>query len=610
MAVRRRLLRKLAFAYKIAAAVVGAGVTFFAADYILGTIAGYFVKGDIVLYAPIVLLSFFAALVTGVQLISSLTGALKVKFTRPVRRSVSRPLLGFFSVLSIGMAATIASPLFVLVPENILQYELVSIASLVISATLSTLMAKNYGSMYRHAYEKKLDAVGGPSFVRSATGAKSLRYFLTRLSLWLANTALAAYSALLFSSFDFQIFPGVLRGFSIGGFEINIVVVSVIGLFGFWFVMNAFFEKRYIRLIGFVQVFLVLILAGIMISQTVLLGNVTGWKLGGLLPVPSNWPVDLIVNVGYVYLLFFGFQEIQSVEKEAMPEVEINLFNWKKFRITKDNYLPLTMVLAVSVGSAVEIFYAIAVLSAHPSQQIVDQASIPAVTISRLFLGNTGALAMSIAFLISTVGTFVTAFVASSRHLRSLGEDGFLPQSITSASWLFSIVFIGILSLAGQNFLVSIVDFMALFSLALINMAPLWLRKARIRTLRRSDALPLFVALFSLMTAAGEYFVTPSVVLFGILALVFGYLIYDLFRLGSLGLQVFTILFDLVAFLSYSITTTTASVPEVPYIALQAFITIPHTYLFQAVLVLGPILIAENLFIDVFILKRTGVISK
>lgn len=610
MPTRRRVLRKLAFAYKIAAAIIGAGITFFATDYIIGTIAGYFVKGDIVLYGPILLLSFFAALVTGVQLISSLTGMLKVRFVRPVRKSVSRPLLGVFSVLSIGMAATIASPLFVLVPENILQYELISIVSLVVSATLSTLMAKNYGSMYRHAYSKGLDAVGGPSFVRSATGAKSLRYFLTRLSLWLANTALAAYSALLFSDFDFNIFPSVLRGFSIGPFEINIVVVAVIALFGFWFVMNAFFEKKYIRLIGFVQVFLVLILAGIMVAQTVLLGGKTDWNLSGLLPIPSSWPFDLIINVGYVYLLFFGFQEIQSVEKEAMPEVEINLFNWKKFRITKDKYLPLTMVLAVSVGSAVEIFYAIAVLSAHPSQQVIDQASIPAVTISRLFLGNSGALAMSIAFLISTVGTFVTAFVASSRHLRSLGEDGFLPQSITSSSWIFSIIFIGILSLAGQNFLVSIVDFMALFSLALINMAPLWLRKASIRTLKKSDALPLFVALFSLMTAVGEYFITPSVVLFGVLALVFGYLIYDLFRLGSIGLQVFTILFDLVAFIVYSVTTTASYVPEVPYIALPSFITVAHTYLFQAVLVLGPILIAENLVIDVFILRRTGAAIK
>ncbi len=609
MASRRRVLRKLAFGYKIAAAVLGAGITFFAADYILGTIANYFVKGDIVLYAPVILLSFFAALITGIQLISSLTGSFKVRFIRPVRKAVSRPILGFFSVLSIGMAATIASPLFVLVPENILQYELVSIASLIISAALSTLMAKNYGFLYKYSFNKGLDAVGGPSFVKSSAGVKSLRYFLTRLSLWLANTALAAYSALLFSDFDFQIFPGVLRGFSIGPFEVNAIVIVVIGLFAFWFVMNAFFEKRYIRLIGFVQVFLVLILGAIMIFQTVLLGGKTGWDLHGLLPIPTSWPVDLIINVGYVYLLFFGFQEIQSVEKESMPEVEINLFNWKKFRLTKDNYLPITMILAVTIGSAIEIFYAMAVLSAHPSHQIVYQASIPAVTISKLFFGNIGALTMSIAFLISTVGTFVTAFVASSRHLRSLGEDGFLPQSITSSSWIFSILFIGILALAGQNFLVSIVDFMALFSLALINMAPLWLRKARLTTLRKSDALPLFVAVFSLVTAAAEYFVTPSVVLFGILALIFGYLIYDLFRLGSLGVQIFTILFDLVAFIMLSLTSTTASVPEVPYIMLPAFITIPHTYLFQAVLILGPVLIAENLFIDIFILKRTGMVS-
>lgn len=610
MASLRRSVRKLAFAYKIAAALVGAGLSFFAADYLIGTIAGFFIKGDVVLYAPVFLLSLFASLITGIELISSLTGSIKVRFTRPLRKSVSKPILGFFSVLSIGMAATIASPLFVLVPENVMQYELISIASLIISASLSTLMAKNYGTLYRYSHRKGLDSVGGPSFVRSATGGKSLRYFLTRLSLWLANTALAAYSALLFSDFDFQIFPGVLSSFSIGPFIINSIVIIVIALFVFWFVINAFFEKRYTKLIGQVQVFLVVFLIVIMLSQTVLLGTTTGWNMKHLLPVPSNWAFDLIVNVGYVYLLFFGFQEIQSVEKEAMPEVEINIFNWRKIKITKENYLPLTMVLAVSVGSAIEIFYAIAIFSTHPSSQLLETATIPAVTISKLVLGDFGALTMAIAFLISTVGTFVTAFVASSRHLRSLGEDGFLPQSVSTASWIFSILFIAILSLAGENFLVSIVDFMALISLSLINLAPLWLRKAKLTTLKMSDGLPIFVAAFSMVTAAAEYFITPSVVLFGILALVFGYLIYDLFHLGSIGVQIFTILFDLVSFVLLSLISTTSSIPEIPYLHLPAFLTATHIFLFQAALIIGPILIAENIIIDVFVFKRTGMVSR
>lgn len=606
----RRHLRSLAFGYKIAAALVGAGISFFAADYLLGTIAGFFIKGDVVLYAPVFLLSLFAALITGLELIASLTGSIKVRFIRPVRKSVSKPILGFFSVLSIGMAATIASPLFVLVPENVMQFELISIASLIISATLSTLMAKNYGTLYRYSYRRGLDSVGGPAFVRSATGSRSLRYFLTRLSLWLANTALASYSALLFSDFDLRVFPGVLRSFSIGPIVINAIVIAVIALFAFWFVVNAFFEKRYTKLIGQVQVFLVVFLIVIMLSQSVLLGSKTGWNLAHLLPIPKSWAADLIINVGYVYLLFFGFQEIQSVEKEAMPEVEINILNWKKIRITKENYLPLTMILAVSIGSAIEIFYAVAVFSTHPSPQLLQEAVIPAVTISKLILGSLGALTLSIAFLISTVGTFVTAFVASSRHLRSLGEDGFLPQSVSTASWVFSILFIAILSLAGENFLVSIVDFMALISLSLINLAPLWLRKASLRTLKRSDGLPIFVAAFSMITAGAEYFITPSVVLFGILALVFGYLIYDLFHLGSIGVQIFTILFDLVSFIMLSLISTTSSIPETAYLKLPSFLTAPHIFLFQAALILGPILIAENIIIDVFVLKRTGLVSR
>ena len=144
---------------------------------------------------------------TGVALVSSLPHSLRVgsggrrRFPAPHRCTVSA------RYWPIGIGATLGSPLFILIPENVVQYEWVSVGSLLLAATLSVLMAKVYSDMYTESRSRGLEAVGGPSFTKVAVGVRSVRYFVSRVSMWVANTALAAYSKIVFLIFDFDYFP-------------------------------------------------------------------------------------------------------------------------------------------------------------------------------------------------------------------------------------------------------------------------------------------------------------------------------------------------------------------------------------------------------------------
>src|SRR5208282_2380230 len=111
------------------------------------------------------------------------------------------------------------------------------------------------------------------------------------------------------------------------------------------------------------------------------------------------------------------------------------------------------------------IFYGLAVYAAHPDVAAVLQSQIPALYLAKTFLGSWQELLMGIAFLIATVTTFVPAFLAASRHLSALGDDGYMPKSLTRFSWVFTLIAIFFLAVSNENFLIDITDFMVLVSL-------------------------------------------------------------------------------------------------------------------------------------------------
>lgn len=573
----------LAFVYDAATNIAQAGVT--QVGLVVATVAS------------------LAVVMSSTSMISSIPQSVRARFRRRPKEILRRPIYGFVTVLAVGIGSTIGSPLFVLIPLNIIQYEFVSLGSLVLASVLSVLMAKVYANMYVESSRRGLKAVGGPSFTQLAVGTRSARYFFSRVSMWIANTALAAYSKIVFVIFDVEILPKILSSFGIGTTVSLFIVYSLAVVFIGWSVVNAVFERRILRSVGYLQIVLTVLMVLILVYQGLLLGARGGWDLTGITQFTSgNWLAALVINTGYLYLLFFGFQEIQALELDAHEESKIPIVSWirRGYRMKRSGYLGLAMVLSVLVAAIVNILYALAVYSLHPSLSSLNSSQIPALFISKGVLGSGQELLTAVAFLTATITTFVPAFVAASRHLGALGEDGYIPHSIANFSWVFTLGAIVILALGNADFLVEITDFLVLISLGIITLSAVWLKSGE--PFGRGTILPIAVGASCFVAGASIYFIDSGVVIFGVAAVAFTYLVFDITELGALGTNLFLSVFNMVCLVLLSLLSvgTGLAGPALNFLGLPSSWALPMlTYL----LLICSGMLVLNMFVDVRILK-------
>ncbi|WP_393972007.1 APC family permease [Oxyplasma meridianum] len=594
--------------FKIIVVILGVIVLTFSISYLLGGLTKTNLVHDMTPGFIMDLMGSAIGIMSGIVLISILPESLIVRFRRPSSRGLPNPTYGFYILLAIGIGSTIGSPLFIILPVNVEQYAIISIISLLLATTLSFLMAKIYNIMYRQTRMSGMHAIGGPSFVKMAIGPSSVRYFISRFSMWIANTALAAFSAIFFVEFNFQVIPGILNELGLSGILSSAVIYSITGIFIFWFVLNAFFERRFIRHIGFIQVALVIILVGVIVYQALSLGFIGSWNISGIFSLPhGNITIDILENTGYLFILFFGFQEIQAMEREALENGKIPLLSriHKGKLYSKETQIFASMFATVLIASTVMILLAFALFSLHANSSAVSRSSIPMIYIAGQYLGPFGEAITAAIFLIATITTFVPAFLAASRHLRTLGEEGFFPKSVSSVSWVFTLALILVLSLSNGPFLVNITDFMVLTSLAMISLSLLWNRRRMPGKHVFGSVISLIVGAGCLIAAVSVYFEDPSVVLLGAVAIVLSYMIYDALMLGSVGLQLFIALLDIILFFSISVLPF-YQVPTYFYY----FPAFPFFTAFTSIKILSIVLAASaaaiiiNLTMDLFIINR------
>ena len=546
---------KIGLIIKLASVVVGAFLVLLSLSYFANEFGYLGQTGFPGLRDIFLIIAILGTFLSGVALIAELPNSTRIRFRRLPHFTKPKEVYGFATIFAIGLGSTLGSPLFVLIPLNITEYQIASIGSMILATVLSILMARIYSSSYRILHRNNLDSVGGPSFLKAAAGKRSLRYFVSRVSMSVANIALSAYCAIIFVLFDFQFMPGLLSSYGITGLASGMIVALVIALFVSWFILNALFESRLIKIIGRVQILLTTVMVVILVYHSFLLGSAGSWNFSGLfstLNLPGgNLPYALLINTAYLYLLFFGFQEIQAIEREAKEDSKIPVISWIKrgFTLPKTKYFQVAMISSVVVASIVNIFYGLAVYTVRPNLQLLSSAQIPALYLAQEVLGLRAETLMALAFLIATFTTIVPAFLAASRHISSLAQDGFIPQSISRVSWVFVLVAIGILSVAGQTFLVSITDFMVLVSLALISFSAIWLRRSRKSAIEKDDTVPLIGGISCIVASIAVYLFSPSVAVFGSLSIVVAYLLFDVFELGSLGVELFLCMFNAVMYI-------------------------------------------------------------
>ncbi|HVB11997.1 MAG TPA: hypothetical protein VNE86_02605 [Nitrososphaerales archaeon] len=609
------MLAQSAFALKLISVIVGAALVVLSLSYFVNEFGYLESTGFPGLADIIIIISILVTLLSGIALLTELPNSLRVRFQRAPRRRKPNEVYGFGTILAIGLGATLGSPLFILIPLNVVQYQVISVASLIVAAVLSLAMTRIYSRNYAITSKNNLDSVGGPAFLKAAAGKRSFRYFVSRVSMAVANTALAAYSTIVFALFDFQFMPGLLASYGITGLTSQFFVYLIVALFVTWFVLNSIFESRFIRLIGKMQIFFTIILVAILLYNSELLGATNSWNLSGIfstINLPGgNWPYALLINTAYLYLLFFGFQEIQAMEREIKSSSKIPILSWikKDFVLDKAKSLTLAMVCTVVAASLINIIYAVAVYASRPDISSLESAQIPALYLAQNKLGLGVETTMAIAFMISTFTTFVPSFMAASRHISSLAEDGFMPHTISRISWVFVLVSIGILSVSGQSFLISITDFMVLVSLGMISFSAIWIAKVRKSAIGSRDFLPLVVGLACFVAASGVYLFNPSVAVFGSLAVLVAYLLFDIFELGALGIELFLGMFNLVmySFLNFY----SHGFASQNFFLFQIFqILPPSTYILAEIMLASSVLLLANFVINVRLRSRKTIASK
>lgn len=482
-------------------------------------------------------LTVLILLFSSLYIFLSLPSSLKIRFKRPKIVGKPNPVYGFFIMLAIGVGSTLGSPLFILIPENAVQFGIISTVSLIVATITSILMSRVYFHMYEFHRSNNRDIVGGPAFVREAHGTSSLRYFISRISMWVANSALSAYCVIIFFDLLFTVIPS-LEGASIVS---KVIEYAMLSLFIVWFVINAFFESRYLKLIGRIQLIMLVIMAGILIAEEVVIFHAgSAHILHPLYSFTGNWFMDILIDSGYLFILFFGFQEIMAFQRNVSDKTIIKnpiKIPDRNIELNKDKIIEWSMIFTVIISASINIAYSLSVLYLHPSSISINSSSIPAFYIADLTGGTIWALLMIIAFIIATLTTFVPAFLAASRHLKSLGEDRIFPFSITRFSWVFTLIFIVLLSAAGEELLLSITDFMVLMSLGLIMLSVTHYSKELGRF--KGKILPITVATLTFLFGFFNYFITPEVILFAVLIMAGTYFIHNLIDIDPSALKLF-----------------------------------------------------------------------
>ncbi len=610
-------IRSSVITFKVITVIIGLIFITVSGVILYESARSYFAGGTLFFSGTVEIFATLAALISGVTLVTILPESVRVRFSRPRSRTQPNPTYGFATLLAIGLGATIGSPLFIILPVNIEQYAIVSVVSLVVAGLLSIGIARIYSYMFRYSSANGVDVVGGPTFVRISTRERSVRYFLARFSLWIANTSLAAFCAIFFFTFTFQTLPVIAPAVDLSQSSAMFLGYLIVGLFAVWFVINAFFEKRFIRMIARAQILFLAVMVGIIVAQGLILGIHGNWNLSGLMATRSgNLPLDIIENTGYLFILFFGFQEIQSVTKESLKESRIpvisRLFNRGK-PYSASRYIPLSMYTTVILATCIMLFDALTMFSVHPSLGKLQQVQIPALYIVSTYISPQFQIYTLVAFLLATVTTFVPAFIAASKHLRELVEDGFFPRSLRGLSWVFTIILIAILSLTNPNFLVNITDFMVLVALAIICLSAFWLRNISKKVPKGVIFVALGSGMFAFFVDALLYPQNPTVVLLGVIAVILSFLTYDVVSLGTIGLQIFVIFFDLVAFMFEAIFPSTIAITYPPFFGpLAGHVLLPFLFL-RIILLLSAATVFVNIIMDVFVIKRidlTGALDR
>lgn len=378
---------------------------------------------------------------------------------------------GFWTLLAISLGATIGPSAFVLSPYSVEHFGVLAFPGMLLASLSAIALAYGYSKMF--FYSMKIIGgkyVGGPSFVRNAFGSKHYLYIISRFTMWMGNVALASFNLLitidLITSYVFPFIGLKLSGILVVATRILLFIalsLVVLTLYDHWETMV---DCQKIITLAFLTLFLAHMF---FLFQEAWQG---GFFLNDVLAYFSHISVQgdfttlvwtTFSSAAYVYLMVFGFQEVQSLAKNVKIK-DISRYEEEIYKVLKK-----AMVLGALISGIIFLIYIDIYI-------VLDNRgfNLPSTPIPPLDILKDNPIAFTLTLTALSLGIFTTyipAFVAALKHLRELLMDVFLvdiERIGLEVDPYIVIFFMGLLLLSNAEYIIKLTDFAVLVSLVVV----------------------------------------------------------------------------------------------------------------------------------------------
>ncbi len=193
----------------------------------------------------------------------------------------------------------------------------------------------------------------------------------------------------------------------------------------------------------------------------------------------------VLLTTGFVFVSFGGLLKISSVAEEV---------------VNPQRNIPLGMIAAVVVITILYVLLLVVTVGVLPAEQLSSSLT-PVADAARVFAGQPGFIAISIAAMLAFVTTANAGIMAASRYPIALSRDNLLPHFLCVVnkkfdtpvrSVLLTGVFIAVALFLPLEVLVKAASTVVLTSYILANVAIIILRESKLENYRPSFKAPLY----------------------------------------------------------------------------------------------------------------------
>jgi len=457
----------------------------------------------------------------------------KVRF----RRKKEEKKYGLATLLAVSIGATIGPSTFVLCPYSVKYFGVYALPGMILSSISSILLAYAYAKMYY--YSKKIGAriVGGPSFVSSAFGKKHYLYMVSRFTMWIGNVALAAFNLLIIISLVTEyMLPVFLPWLSFKTSPLLQHLIKVILFILLSAIVVASYEE-WEKMVS-MQTLLTLAFLTLFILHVYFIG--LHYKVAPVPPTTSIIdaisPVSSLIlgtltSAAYVYLMVFGFQEVQSLGENVKTKSKDSEKNLRE----TTSILHKAMIGGSLISSIFFVLYISLYINMKTSGYSIPSTLIPALDLAKV---NKAAYLVTLScLLLGVMTTYIPAFVAALKHLKELTSDVFfIPLREVRLDPYIIIAFMGLLLLTHSDYIIKLTDFSILLSLSIISLSEVKLKlkslKEKIKltadTFRVLATFIIIISVASVFSAVYQEVAVNSVIFMIMSTLVLMFLSYDI----------------------------------------------------------------------------------